>query len=150
MKRLSICCATILLLSVYVQAAHAQAVSMWAQDQPGSISTTDYTGNKLTFVCERGYYDVYLTTQDNIAETYHWLNVSLWASRLQRIELRATVTDYNELRMRLNESEEMYNLITNLNDRYDLTILVKANKRDEIFQFSLDGFADRFITLCAV
>jgi len=145
-------CALLLLIAIIigVSQVRAQAVSMWVNDGPESISSTDYFGNKITFVCERGYYDMFLETKDNIAETYYALKMSLWASRFQRLEFRSTVVARNKLRIRLNETEEMYNLIENLNERYDLSILVQANKRDELFQFSLDGFADRFLTLCEV
>ena len=133
-------------LSISTADAAIKAKSVWKKTSHDTISSHDIHGNYISFVCNSGRYDVYLSTVEHTTRRY--ANISLWASRDNRAKFTASVLGGNNLRVRLTGSDESRNVLKDMRNRYDLSVYIDGDRFQTIILFALDGFSTEFNRTC--
>lgn len=129
--------------------AGIKAKSVWWKSNYNTLSSKDLFGNKISFVCGRGTYDIYISTAEKTSRKGHKTIVTMWANRDRRVEFRANVINTKLLRMSFYDSPATRDLIADLKGRYDLSVYVEGSRKNTIIQFALDGFAEDYDALCS-
>jgi len=150
LRNFLVCVALIYFSVCMVEYAHAEikAKSVWSQTNINTISSQDVFGNKISFVCNRGLYSMYVSTTARAMERGTRTRVSLWAAHDLRLEYYASSRSSRVLMVNLNDNVDLHHLLFDLRDRYDLSVLINGVRDSIIVQFPLDGFAEEFNKTC--